>query len=187
MGEGGFVSPRAYVVGEDIALGGNCLVAAGVRLDGELRAGDHCSFNLNATAAGRVVMGDHVRVASGAGLWGFDHRHDDAETPIARQGVRIQGIGIGVDVWIGANAVGTDGVRMGSHAIIAAGAVFTRDVPDYAIVGGNPARLIRDRRKGPKDGLLKGRDALMRLAETALGDWRNALEAHRSEDRPGFS
>lgn len=188
MGGGGFVSPRAYVVGESISLGADCLVAAGVRLDGELRTGDGCSFNLNATAAGKVTMGNDVRVATGAGLWGFDHRHDDPETPIISQGVQVRGIEIGDDVWIGANAVVTDGVRIGSHAIVAAGAVVTRSVPDYAIVGGNPARPIRDRRKAAAaDGLSKGRDTLLRLAETALGDWRAALDAHRTEARPGFS
>lgn len=52
---------------------------------------------------------------------------------------------IGHDVWVGARAVILSGVTIGSGAIIAAGAIVTRDVPAYAIVGGNPARIIRYR------------------------------------------
>ena len=52
---------------------------------------------------------------------------------------------IGNDVWIGARAFVRDGVKIGDGALIAAGAVVTADVPDYAIVGGVPAKLIRYR------------------------------------------
>ncbi|HWU45411.1 MAG TPA: DapH/DapD/GlmU-related protein, partial [Humibacter sp.] len=54
---------------------------------------------------------------------------------------------IGDDVWIGSNAVILDGVSIGPHSVIAAGAVVTKDVPDWSIVGGNPAKRIRDRRE----------------------------------------
>lgn len=52
---------------------------------------------------------------------------------------------IGHDVWIGYNATIMPGVKIGNGAIIAAKAVVTKDVPDYAIVGGNPAKIIRMR------------------------------------------
>jgi len=52
---------------------------------------------------------------------------------------------IGNDVWIGQNAVLMDGVKIGNGAIIAAGAIVTKDIPDYAIVGGVPARIIKYR------------------------------------------
>jgi acetyltransferase-like isoleucine patch superfamily enzyme len=54
-------------------------------------------------------------------------------------------VSIGNDVWIGANSIILDGVKIGDGAIVAAGAVVTKDVPDYAIVGGVPARIIRFR------------------------------------------
>ncbi len=120
VGEGGYLSPQAHILGRKISMGDNCLVADGVRLDGEVTAGNSCSFNLNATVAGRIRMGNDVRVAAGAGLWGFDHVHDDPDVPITRQGVTSSGIDIGDDVWIGANAIVTDGVRIGSHVVIAA-------------------------------------------------------------------
>lgn len=57
----------------------------------------------------------------------------------------VADIKIGNDVWIGARAVILDGVTIGNGAIVGAGAVVTKDVPDYAVVGGVPARLIRYR------------------------------------------
>ena len=54
-------------------------------------------------------------------------------------------IHIGSDVWIGANVTVMDNIRIGHGAVIAAGSVVTRDVPPYAIVGGNPARVLRHR------------------------------------------
>ena len=186
IGEGGYASPRAYLVGSAISLGRDCLVAAGVRLDGSVTTGDNCSFNLNATAAGTISLGNDVRVAAGAGLWGFDHAHGDPDRPIAKQGTVSQGIEVGDDVWIGHNAVVTDGVRIGSHVVVAAGAVVTRDLPDYALAAGNPARVIRDRRETGANGRQAAVDALLRLADRAGRDWRTVLERARTDGRPGF-
>ena len=56
-------------------------------------------------------------------------------------------IEIGNDVWLGANVIVVDGVRIGDGAIVAAGSVVTKNVPPYAIVGGVPAKVIRSRFK----------------------------------------
>jgi acetyltransferase-like isoleucine patch superfamily enzyme len=184
-GQGGYLSPRAYWLAGAAELGDECLVAAGVRLDGQFVAGRRCSLNLNATVAGRVTLGSDVRVATGAGLWGFDHGHDDPDRPISRQGITSRGITIGDDVWIGANAVVTDGVRIGSHSIVAAGAVVTRDVPEHVIVAGNPARPIRDRRQPRADARTRCRDALLRLSDKARRDLPALLACYRSAARPG--
>jgi acetyltransferase-like isoleucine patch superfamily enzyme len=57
---------------------------------------------------------------------------------------------IGSDVWIGANVTILDGIKVGNGAIVAAGAVVTKDVPDYAVVGGVPAKVIKYRFTDPK-------------------------------------
>ena len=53
---------------------------------------------------------------------------------------------IGNDVWIGSRVTILPGVKIGNHVIIGASAVVTKDVPDYAIVGGNPARILKMRK-----------------------------------------
>ncbi|NUP29519.1 MAG: CatB-related O-acetyltransferase, partial [Nocardia sp.] len=69
---------------------------------------------------------------------------------------------VGNDVWFGNGVTVLPGVRIGHGAIVAAGAVVTRDVPDYGIVGGNPARLIRYRYDEPD---------IARLLAVAWWDW----------------
>jgi acetyltransferase-like isoleucine patch superfamily enzyme len=91
------------------------------------------------------VVGAGTRIASGACLYAFDHGLDPART-VREQPVTSLGIRIGADVWIGANAGITDGVTVGDHAVVAMGAVVTRDVPEWAVVGGVPARVLGDRR-----------------------------------------
>ncbi len=182
IGAGGFVSPRAFVLALELALGEGCLVAGGVRLHGRIAAGAHCSFNLNSSVVGDVRMGDEVRVAAGAAIMGFNHVSDSVEQSIRTQGVVAKGITIGDDVWIGANAVVLDGVTIGAHAIVGAGAVVTRDVPAYCVVGGNPARMLRDRR-APKPAALAAR--LRGFADKAVGQWRDVLGAARTDVRSG--
>jgi acetyltransferase-like isoleucine patch superfamily enzyme len=70
-------------------------------------------------------------------LWETDQGNQDAISKGA--------ITLGHDVWIGARAIILSGVTIGTGAVVAAGAVVTKDIPPYAIVGGNPARIIRKR------------------------------------------
>ncbi|HID52295.1 MAG TPA: acyltransferase, partial [Anaerolineae bacterium] len=73
--------------------------------------------------------------------------------PFTEQGITAQGIVIEDDVWLGAGAIITDGVRVGQGAVVAAGAVVTKDVAPYTVVGGVPARVIKE-----IDGAIPERD-----------------------------
>jgi hypothetical protein len=68
-----------------------------------------------------------------------------------RQPHTALGITVGDDVWIGSNVIVLDGVTIGAHSILGAGAVVTKDVDEWAVVVGSPARKIRDRRDNPAD------------------------------------
>ncbi len=76
--------------------------------------------------------------------------HWDIKPDLSHHIVEYKRVIIGDDVWIGTNAMVLDGVQIGNHAVVAAGAVVTKDVPEYAIVGGIPAKVLKYRKKTNK-------------------------------------
>ena len=92
---------------------------------------------------GGVQIGDRVYTSPFTQIIAVNHVFDDPNKPFVDQGITAQGIVIEDDVWLGAGAVITDGVRVGKGAVVAAGAVVTKDVPPHTVVGGVPAKLIK--------------------------------------------
>jgi acetyltransferase-like isoleucine patch superfamily enzyme len=103
---------------------------------------------------GGITIGDRVYTAPLVQMLAVNHIYHDPTRPMIEQGITAQGITVEDDVWIGAGAVITDGVRIGQGAVVAAGAVVTKDVAAHTVVGGVPARLIKEIRAGdqtPRD------------------------------------
>lgn len=168
FGEACFVSPQAIVLPDQLALGDRSYIAGGAIVRStRLVTGSDCSINSYSILSGDITMGNGVRIASHASLYGFNHGYAVTDVPVFRQPLTVKGIVIGDDVWIGANAVILDGVRIGSHSIVAAGAIVTRDVPAYSIVGGNPAKLIRSRLAGETAVTDHKEDMIVRKMELA--------------------
>lgn len=141
-----YISPFARIRNRHrVFLGGHCRVRNGATLWCELVAGRNVRLNFGVCVFGRVTIGDDVMIAPNAVIVGGSHGMERCGTPMCFQPCTSQGVVIGSDVWIGAGAVVTDGVHIGDGAVIGAGAVVTRDVEPYAIVAGNPARLLRYR------------------------------------------
>lgn len=145
FGAGVFVSPEATVACQRLRLGDRTVIGSEAQLGMDVELGADCTVNAGATVRGKVRAGAGVRIASHAQVVGFNHGVDDPSRPMWQQPATSRGITLGEDVWIGANAVVLDGVNVGAHAVVGAGAVVTRDVPPWAIVGGSPARVIRFR------------------------------------------
>ena len=76
-------------------------------------------------------------------LSGLNHGYTDPDIPIKNRKETTSPIIVQEDCWIGANAVVVAGVTIGKHSIVAAGSVVTKSVPPYSIVGGNPARILK--------------------------------------------
>jgi acetyltransferase-like isoleucine patch superfamily enzyme len=93
---------------------------------------------------GGVTIGDRVYTSPFTQIIAVNHVFDDPTRPFVDQGISAEGIVIEDDVWLGAGAVITDGVRIGKGAVVAAGAVVTKDVAPHTVVGGVPARLIKE-------------------------------------------
>ncbi len=148
FGEHCFISAIASVDNEELQLGARSYIAAGAYLTGILRTGRDCTINAYSIVRGRIELGDAVRIGAHSSLLGFNHGMADPDTEIFRQPVTSLGIRVGSDVWISSHVVVVDGVTIGDRAVIGAGSVVTRDVPAGAIVGGNPAKVLRWRVPG---------------------------------------
>lgn len=111
---------------------------------GDVTIGDYTRIGIHCTLIGPVCIGNHVNLAQGITVTALNHIFKDSSRRIDEQGVSTKPVVIGDDVWIGANAVILPGVTIGRHCVVAAGAVVTKDVPDHTLVGGVPAKVIKN-------------------------------------------
>lgn len=116
----------------------------------DLRAEEFVFIGRDCTIGPRVCIGRYTMLASDVAVVGDDHNWDESGVPMQFSGRPPQRITlIGRDVWIGHGVILLRGARVGNGAIIAAGAVVTRDVPAYEIWAGVPAKKVRDRFSDP--------------------------------------
>ena len=151
IGRNCFIAPEARLFAEPgraIVIGDNSYIAADAVVHGPVNLGSNVSVNHHATLDGGskgITIGDESRLAAYCQLYAFNHGMQ-AERAISMQPTTSKGITIGRDVWLGAQCGIIDGVTMADHAVAGMNSMVTRDVPAYAIVAGNPARIIGDRR-----------------------------------------
>ncbi len=109
--------------------------------------GDRSSIGEKSYLSGTITMGNDVMVGQEVLMMTQNHEFSRTDVPMDQQGLKPEKpIIIGNDVWIGARVTVLPGVKIGDGAIIGACAVVTKDVPEYAIVGGNPAKVIKLRK-----------------------------------------
>ncbi len=178
FGADSVVSKEAHLYSVKGSFGKRTLIGSHALLRSlDITAGDNCSFNTYSVVHGKVTMGDNVRIAPGAKIFGENHGFSDLDKPICIQPNTQKGIVIQDDVWIGANAVITDGVVIGAHSIIGAGVVVTGDVEPYSVMGGNPARVIKSRLADKKD-TESFKKMIIDFAEKAHASYDQILSKH---------
>lgn len=106
---------------------------------GDVVIGDYTRIGLHCTVIGPVTIGSHVNLAQGITVTALNHNFQDTKLRIDEQGISTKAVTIGDDVWIGTNAVILPGVNIGSHVVIAAGSVVTKDIPSHSLAMGTPA------------------------------------------------
>lgn len=112
-----------------------------------LTLGNNSGLGINCKIGGSVAIGDDVLMGADCVILTRNHRFDDLSRPMRQQGYFDDDpVSIGNDVWIGSRVTILPGVRVGNGAILGACSVVTKDVPDYAIVVGNPARVVQTRK-----------------------------------------
>ena len=111
-----------------------------------IRIGDNSGIGLRCVV-GRAIIGKNVMMGPDVVFIDRNHAFSDPDEPLQSTGyVECEPIVVGDNTWIGTRVIILPGCRIGKCAIIGAGSVVTKDVPDYAIVAGNPARILRYRK-----------------------------------------
>ena len=122
-------------------------IEKGADFPSSVELGDYSGIGIRAQINGKVIIGNDVMMGPDVCIYARNHAFDRTDIPMDRQGFAPeQPVIIGDDVWIGARVIILPGVHIGTGAILGAGAVVTKDVPDYAVVGGNPARVLKMRK-----------------------------------------
>lgn len=117
----------------NVEKGANFGTGIGIRIGDNSGLGINCRIGRNTTIGNNVMMGPDVIILTS------NHIFDRIDIPMNMQGSEQKCVTIKNDVWIGTRVIILPGVTIGNSSIIAAGAVVTKDVPDYAIVAGCPA------------------------------------------------
>lgn len=99
----------------------------------------------NIRCTGKIRIGDNVRISQLITITDGQYNFSDKNRLIGNQGYQKGKVIIGDDVWVGSNSVILPGVKIGNGVVVGAGSVITKNIPDYAVVVGNPARVIKYR------------------------------------------
>ena len=112
-----------------------------------IEIGNRSGIGVNAWIRADLIIGKDVMMGPRVIIYGRDHQCHRTDVSMMDQGMGdYEVIRIEDDVWIGAAAIILKGITIGTGSIVGAGAVVTKSVPPYSIVGGNPAEILRSRR-----------------------------------------
>lgn len=131
---------KKFIIGENSTIEDFSTINNGM---GDVVIGNNVRVGMSNVVIGPVTIGNYVIMAQNVVMSGLNHSYQDIDTPTSMQKCTVAEIVVEDEVWIGANSVITAGVKIGKHAVVAGGSVVTRDVSPYTIVGGNPAKAIK--------------------------------------------
>jgi acetyltransferase-like isoleucine patch superfamily enzyme len=136
------VKGGTVAIGEHLAIRGTqCRVEIGSVPGGTLTLGERVFINWGSTVVAhlQIDIGDDCKIGELSAIFDTDHHEVEPGTDVMKSKVRI-----GNNVWIGRNSVVLPGVTIGDNAVIAAGSLVNADVKSNTLVGGTPARFIRE-------------------------------------------
>ena len=144
----GYASNK-LIFGDNVKIGSYSLVTCtshfskfgkGLKIGSNSAIGRFSEFG----AAGGIEVGSDVIMGSYISFHSENHNFNDSSKLIRAQGVTSKGIKIGNNVWVGAKVTFLDGCEVGNNSVVAAGAVVNSIYPDNSIIGGVPAKLIKN-------------------------------------------
>ena len=129
------------------SVGKNANIERGAVFGPLLEIGENSGIGINCEIYGPVKIGKNVMMGPEVIIYTKGHCHDSTDVPMIEQGdEEVKPVTIGDDVWIGRRAMIMPGVTIGRGCIIGAGAVVTKDIPDYSIAAGVPAKVVKTRK-----------------------------------------
>jgi acetyltransferase-like isoleucine patch superfamily enzyme len=138
--------PETMEFGDCVFIGAQAMIQG--RFEGKCRIGNHVWIGTEAYFDARdLTLEDYVGWGPGAKVLGSVHTGLPLGEPIISTDLTVRPVTVGFGADIGMNACVLPGLHIGAHSVVGAGAVVTHDVPEYAVVAGVPARVIRDRRE----------------------------------------
>lgn len=127
--------------------GVNINIQKNTRFSHRCTVGDNSGIGRYSVLHGPVHIGSNVMMGPNCTIYTQNHAYEDVSIPMNQQGFsKERPVVIGDDVWIGGQVIILPGVKVGNHSVIGAGSVVTKDVPEYAVVGGNPAKVLKYRK-----------------------------------------
>lgn len=121
-------------------------IGKGAKVSSRLSIGDRSGIGDRSHLQGRIVMGNDIMMAPEVAIIATNHNFERIDIPMNQQGHTDETIEIEDDCWLGYRSIICAGVKIGRGSIVAAGAVVTKDVPEFSIVAGVPARVIKSRK-----------------------------------------
>ena len=131
---------KKFEIGNKVVIEDYVIVNNGM---GDITIGSYSKILSRSMLVGPVEIGSKVVLGSNSRITGLVHNYENVNIPIDDQGVSAIKTIVSDDVWIGGNCCINQGVKIGSHVIIGAGSVVTKDIPSFSVVVGNPARIIK--------------------------------------------
>ena len=140
-------NPKFITVGDDVIINNNTSLfvnplsnVAQLIIGDRVQLGKYNDFG----CSNKIVIEDDVITAPFVHITDRDHSYENINVPIKDQPANSKGqVTIGQGCWIGFGVQIMSGVSVGKQSVIAAGSIVTKDVPDYSLVGGNPAKVIK--------------------------------------------
>ena len=128
------------------SVGHNINIEHGAKFSLTTEVGNNSGIGVDSRLYGKVIIGKDVMMGPQCYIYTYNHNISRLDIPMAQQGIdKEYPVIIGDDVWIGSRVTILPGVHIGNGAVIGASSVVTKNVPDYAIVAGNPSKIIRYR------------------------------------------
>ena len=138
---------KEFHLGKDSIIEDFALVNNGA---GDVIIGDRVRVGVGAVLIGPVHMGDGSGTGQHVFISGFNHEYRNGEKNSSVQPLEVKGVNIGEESHIGANSVVVAGVTIGKRCQIGAGSVVTKNIPDFSVAVGNPAKVIKRYNHGSK-------------------------------------